>query len=177
MRFVETGLAGAWLVDLEERVDERGFFARSFCEREFAKHGLAPRFVQCNVSWNRRAGTLRGMHWQHQHAEAKLVRCTRGAIFDVIVDLRPGSATRDGVFHVELDAKSRRALYVPEGFAHGFQSLEDDSEVFYQMSEFFVDDASRGFRFDDPALAIPWPLPISVISDRDRDLPLLEDAR
>ena len=176
MRFDGTGLAGAWVIELEEHRDERGFFARSFCEKEFEEKGLASRFVQCNVSWNHRAGTIRGMHWQlPPHGEAKLVRCTAGAIFDVIVDVRPGSPTRNRFFGVELNAENRRMLFIPDGFAHGFQTLRDGTEVFYQMSDFHVPEAARGFRFDDPEIAIPWPQPLSIISDRDRALPLLGD--
>ena len=175
MIFEKTALAGAWIVDVELAEDERGGFARSFCEREFEAHGLAIRYPQCNVSTNRRAGTLRGMHWQARpHAEVKLVRCTRGAILDVIVDLRTGSATRLGWIAVELSARTRRALYVPEGFAHGFLTLEDDTEVLYQMGAVYVPSAARGFRWDDPLFAIDWPRRPAVISARDAGYP---DAR
>ena len=176
MRFLETELAGAFVIELERATDERGFFARSFCEREFSSQGLPSRFVECNVSYNRLAGTTRGMHWQvGENAEAKLVRCTAGAIFDVIVDLRPDSETSNRVFTVELSAENRRSLFVPTGFANGFQSLQDDSEVFYQMSAIHDPGAARGFRWDDPSLNIPWPEDPSVISDRDRALPLLSE--
>jgi dTDP-4-dehydrorhamnose 3,5-epimerase len=172
VRFLETGLSGAFLIDPDCHRDERGLFARTFCEREFAEHGLPRDFVQCSTSWSRSAGTIRGMHWQRApHAEGKLVRCTRGAIFDVIVDLRPGSRTRLGWFGLELSAESRRMLYVPEGFAHGFQTLRDCSEVCYQMTAFFEPRAARGFRYDDPGVGILWPLPPSVVSKRDRELP------
>ena len=178
MKFLETELAGAFVVELEPAADERGFFARSFCQREFAERGLAPSFVQCNVSWNRRRGTLRGMHWQAApHAEAKLVRCTAGAIWDAIVDLRPGSPTRGRWTALELDALGRRALYVPEGFAHGFLCLRDDTEVFYQMSRFHVPEAARGFRWDDPAVGIAWPEPPALVSERDSQLGPFDPAR
>lgn len=176
MRFLETTLEGAFVVELDLANDERGFFARSFSEAEFLSHGLASRFVECNVSYNRMAGTTRGMHWQMgENAEAKLVRCTAGVIFDVIVDLRQGSPTLHQVFSVELSALNRQSLFVPAGFAHGFQSLEDDSEVFYQMSAIHDPAAARGVRWDDPDLNIPWPRSPSIMSDRDRCLPLLSE--
>lgn len=176
MRFLESELSGAYVIELEPATDERGFFARSFCESEFSSHDLPSRFVECNVSYNRLAGTTRGMHWQvGKNAEAKLVRCTAGAIFDVIVDLRHDSETLNRAFSVELSAANHRALFVPTGFAHGFQSIEDDSEVFYQMSAVHDPAAARGFRWDDPSLSIPWPQIPSVISDRDRSLPLLSE--
>jgi dTDP-4-dehydrorhamnose 3,5-epimerase len=170
--FTETPLGGAFLIDLEPVADERGFFARSFCHREFTAHGLNPGLAQCNISLNRRRGTLRGMHWQAApHQEAKLVRCTRGAIHDVIIDLRPGSPTFAAHIAATLTAADRRMLYVPEGFAHGFVTLEDDTEVFYQMSEFYAPECSHGVRYDDPAFAIRWPIEILVVSDRDRSYP------
>jgi dTDP-4-dehydrorhamnose 3,5-epimerase len=175
--FTAMPLAGAFVVDPERIEDERGFFARTWCAREFEKHGLDPRLAQCNVSFNRRRGTLRGMHYQAEpHAEAKLVRCTRGAIHDVIVDLRPGSTTCRRWVAVELTAENRRMLYIPEGFAHGFQTLEDETEVFYQMSVPFHPAAARGVRHDDPALGIAWPLDVGVISQKDRGYPLLGPA-
>jgi dTDP-4-dehydrorhamnose 3,5-epimerase len=178
MRFHELPLGAAFIVDLERHEDERGFFARSFCEREFAAHGLPSRFPQSNVSWNRSGGTLRGMHYAAApHREAKLVRCTSGAIHDVIVDLRPGSPTRFEWTAVELDAENRRALFVPEGFAHGFLTLRDETEVLYQMGEFFVPEAARGFRFDDPRFGIRWPEAPRVISDRDRGYPDFDPDR
>lgn len=174
MRFIPTPLDGAFVVELEPIEDERGFFARSFCEREFARHGLEPRIAQCNVSYNRRRGTLRGMHYSvAPHAEAKLVRCTSGAIFDVVVDLRPGSASLHRWYGVELSAANRRMLFVPTGLAHGFQTLTDDAEVFYQMSEFYDPECARGVRWDDPRFAISWPLADAVVSDKDRSYPLL----
>lgn len=168
MNFVNTTLTGAFLIELQPLEDERGFFARSFCVDEFKKNDLDHRVAQCNVSFNREAGTLRGMHFQAApHEEAKLVRCTAGAVFDVIVDLREGSTTRYQWFASELTARNRRAMFVPAGFAHGFQTLEDDSEVFYQMSEFYDPSAARGVRWNDPAFAITWPEEITVISERD----------
>ena len=165
----ETALCGAFVIDLELLEDERGFFARSYCEREFAARGIQQHWVQCNVSYNRRRGTLRGMHYQAApHEEVKLIRCTRGAVHDVIVDLRPGSPSYGNHVAVVLSAENRRSLYVPKGFAHGFLTLEDDTEVFYQMSAFYVADAARGFRYDDPAFSIPWPETIRVVSQRDK---------
>jgi dTDP-4-dehydrorhamnose 3,5-epimerase len=170
--FTQTALRGAYVVDVEPFEDERGLFARTYCEREFASHGLATRFPQCNVSYNRRAGTLRGLHYQvPPHAEVKLVRCTAGAIADVIVDLRRGSPTRLKWVAVELRAATRRALYVPEGFAHGFITLEDDTEVAYQMGAFYEPSAARGIRWDDPALSIGWPRRPAVISAQDASYP------
>jgi dTDP-4-dehydrorhamnose 3,5-epimerase len=166
------------VLDLERREDERGFFARSFCQHEFAAHGLDVSVAQCNVSFNRRRGTLRGMHWQVEpHGEAKLVRVTRGALWDVIVDLRPGSATYCRGFGVELTADNRRGLYIPVGFAHGFQTLSDDVEVFYQMSAFYVADAQRGVRWDDPAFGIEWPIRPPFLSERDATYPDFDPAR
>lgn len=177
MIFTETRLANAFVIDPEPYADERGLFARTFCAREFAEHGLDTTPVQCNVSLNRGRGTMRGMHWQAApHEEAKLVRCTHGAIHDVIVDLRPDSATFGEHVGVELTAGNRRMLYVPEGFAHGFLTLEDDSEVFYQMSAFYEPDAARGLRYDDPALGIRWPAEVRVVSERDRSWPDWKDA-
>jgi dTDP-4-dehydrorhamnose 3,5-epimerase len=174
MRFTPTPLDGAFIIDVERRDDPRGFFARTYCEEEFAAHGITGRPVQSNVSFNAVRGTLRGMHFQRGgHAEAKLVRCTAGSIFDVIVDLREGSPTRLGWFGVELDSREHRALYVPEGFAHGFQTLADETEVFYQMFNFFQPGAGDGLRWDDPVLGIRWPLDTVVISDNDRSYPLL----
>lgn len=173
MIFTPTPLAGAFVIEMEKHQDDRGFFARSWCVNEFKHHGLNPNLVQCNVSSNKKAGTLRGMHFQkHPKPEAKLVRCTRGAMFDVIVDLRPDSQTYKKWFGVELTADNHKALYVPEGFAHGFQTLVDDTEVLYQMSEFYDADLSGGFRWDDPAIGIEWPPhPARIISDRDAQLP------
>lgn len=177
MMFHTTPLADACVVELDPHVDERGLFARSFCEREFAAQGLATRYPQANISWNREAHTLRGLHWQAApHAEAKLVRCTGGAIHDVIVDLRRGSPTCLGWFAIELSASNRKALYVPEGFAHGFLTLEDESEVSYWMSESFAPEAARGLRFDDPRLGIAWPVRPRVISERDLGYPDFEEG-
>ena len=158
MIFTETPLKNAYIIELEQIEDERGFFARSWCVREFEEHGLNPNLVQCNVSFNKKKGTLRGMHYQvAPHEEAKLVRCTKGALYDVIIDLRPDSLTFKQWFGVELTAENRKALYIPEGFAHGFQTLKDDTEVFYQMSEFYHPANSQGVRYDDPAFGIKWP--------------------
>jgi dTDP-4-dehydrorhamnose 3,5-epimerase len=166
--FTPTALEGVWQIDLERRTDPRGHFARSFCAEEFAAHGLPPGFVQCNVSFNTRRGTLRGLHWQAEpHPEGKLVRCARGAIFDVAVDLRPGSPTLHRWVGAELTARNGRALFIPPGFAHGFQTLADDSEVFYQMTEAYHGALSRGARWNDPAFAIAWPLPDPILSERD----------
>lgn len=174
MRFIETKLKGAYIIEPEPIEDERGFFARTFCAREFEAHGLNPRLVQCNISYNKRKGTLRGMHYQAApHAEAKLVRCTRGAIYDVIIDLRPESPTYQEWVAVELTAGSHRMLYVPERFAHGFQTLEDDSEIFYQMSEFYEPEYAQGVRWDDPVFMVEWPIPPGIISGRDSEFPAL----
>ncbi len=176
MIFRETKLPGIFIVEPERFADERGFFARTWCQDEFAAHGLNPRLVQCNISFNEKKGTLRGMHYQiAPHAEAKLVRCTMGAIYDVALDLRPDSPTFRQWIAVELTAENRRALYIPEGFGHGFQTLVDDTEVLYQMSEFFSPEAARGVRWDDPAFGIMWPGDDRNISDRDRRWPLLTE--
>ena len=172
MRFTKIPIAGAFVVDLEPVTDERGFFARSFCRREFAAQSLNPELVQCNVSLNRRRGTLRGMHWQMApHEEAKLVRCIRGSLHDVIVDLRHGSPTFRQHTAVQLTAENRHMLYVPEGCAHGFLTLEDDTEVLYQMSAPYAPESARGVRYDDPAFGIRWPAEVTVISERDRSYP------
>ena len=177
MIFRPTELAGAYVIDPERLEDARGFFARTWCQREFREHGLNAALVQCSVSFNRVKGTWRGMHYQQApHEEAKLVRCTRGAICDVIVDLRRDSATFGRHVMVELSAESRRMLYIPERFAHGFQTLEDDTEVLYQMSQFYEPESARGFRWNDPAFAIALPLPVSVVSERDRAYPDFELA-
>lgn len=172
MIFHETVLPGAFRIELEQLEDERGFFARSFCAAEFEAHGLNPACPQCNISYNRRKGTLRGLHFQRSpHQEAKLVRCTRGIIHDVILDLRPESPTYRRHAAVELSAENHQMLYVPEGLAHGFQTLTDHAEVFYQMSSAFVPGVGDGVRYDDPAFGIAWPLPVTAISDRDRTYP------
>jgi len=170
--FVETFLKGAFVIDLERREDDRGFFARSFCQREFAEHGLEVQVAQCNVSFNERKGTLRGMHYQvFPFEEAKLVRCTMGAIYDAIIDLRQGSPTYRQSFCVELNARNHKMLYVPRGFAHGFQTLERDTEVFYQMSQFYSTEHSRGVRWNDSAFGIKWPSDERIISERDQKYP------
>ena len=170
MLFIETKLAGVYIIELEKREDDRGFFARTFCQREFDAHGLNPRIVQCSVSFNRRKGTLRGMHYQvAPYEETKLVRCTMGAIYDVAVDLRRDSPTFKQWVAVELTADNRTMFYIPEGFAHGFQTLEDNTEVAYQMSEFYHPESARGVRWDDPAFGIKWPEgEIRIISEKDR---------
>lgn len=168
MIFTETSLRGAFIIDIDKHEDERGFFARSWCQRDFEAHGLTPRLAQCNISFNSVNGTLRGMHYQAKpYEEAKLIRCTMGAIHDVIVDIRPDSPSFRQHVGVLLTPQNRRMLYVPEGFAHGFLSLEDNTELFYQMSEFYAPDSARGFRWNDPAFAIKWPSEIQVVSDRD----------
>jgi dTDP-4-dehydrorhamnose 3,5-epimerase len=179
MQFTESPLPGAFVVTPQPQADARGMFARTVCEEEFAQAGLDGRFVQQSVSWNPRAGTLRGMHYQRlPYAENKLVRVTRGVIFDVIVDLRPGSATLREWFGIELSADNRLQLYVPKGFAHGFQTLQPDTEVFYQMTEPFQADSASGFRWDDSTVAIKWPEAVSrLIGERDLALPFLDGAR
>lgn len=177
MRFEKTPLPGAWVIELEPIGDERGWFARTFDAAEFLQRGMNPAVVQCNASFNARRGTLRGMHYQAEpHGESKLVRCVRGAIFDVAVDLRAGSPTFRSWHGVELTAENRLAFYIPAGLAHGFQTLSDDAEVLYQMGDPYVPDAARGVRFDDPALAIDWPAPDGerTVSERDRSFPDFE---
>jgi dTDP-4-dehydrorhamnose 3,5-epimerase len=172
MIFTETPLPGAFVIDPERIADDRGFFARTYCAREFEAHGLTTRVAQTNLSYNPRRGTLRGMHFQRApFAEAKLVRCTRGAIHDVIIDLRPGSPTFRAHFGASLDAENRRMLYVPEGFAHGFLTLADDTEVSYQISQFYNSEHAGGVRWNDPAFAIAWPEEVRVIAQRDRTYP------
>ena len=168
MLFNETELKGAFIVDLEQRADNRGFFARTWCQHEFAQQGMVARIVQANMSYNIHKGTLRGMHFQNApYMETKLVRAVRGAIYDVIIDLRADSPTYKRWIGVELTADNRRALFVPEGFGHGFQTLTDDADVMYQVSEFYTPGAEGGLRYNDPAFDIQWPLPVSVISDKD----------
>ena len=172
MIFHALPLDGAYVVEIDPRQDERGFFARTFCRDMFAARGLVTEFPQCSLSFNLRRGTLRGMHYQvAPHAETKLVRCTRGAVYDVIVDLRPESPTYCRWAAAELSAARRNALYIPERFAHGFLSLEDATEVSYQISHPYRPDAARGVRFDDPAFGIAWPEPPTVIAERDRSYP------
>ena len=174
MKFQSSPLTGVMVIDPEFMVDERGFFARTWCREEWTKQGLNPDLVQCSVSFNHRKGTLRGMHYQRApHGEVKLVRCTRGAIYDVVVDMRTDSPSYRQWFATELTAENHRMLLIPEGVAHGFLTLRDDSEVFYQMSNEFHPAAAVGFRWNDPLIGMQWPLEVSVISDRDRDWPLL----
>ena len=168
MRFQPTSLRDAVLIDLDKRADPRGWFARTFCEEEFAAAGLETRFVQHNASTNPKAGTLRGMHFQNApHAEVKVVRCTRGALFDAIVDLRPESPTYGKWEGFELSAANGRMLYVPEGFGHGYQTLEDETEASYLVSYPYTPGAEGGLRYDDPAFGIRWPRPVAMISDKD----------
>lgn len=173
MKFLETKLKGAYIIEIEPISDQRGFFARSWCQQEFRDRGLNPNLVQCNVSFNHKKGTLRGMHYQiAPHEEAKLVRCTQGSIYDVIVDLRINSDTFRNWIAVELSATNHQMLYIPEGFAHGFQTLEDNTEVFYQMAEFFHSESAQGIRWDDPAFDIKWLIDSKVISQKDLSYPL-----
>lgn len=173
MKFHETPLYGAWIIEPEYITDERGFFARVFCRQEFTNLGLSPDFAQCSISFNQKAATLRGMHFQHApFEEIKLVRCTAGAIYDVIIDLRAHSPSYKQWFSIELTQENRKMLYIPQGLAHGFQTLQDHTEVFYQISSPFVPKAASGVRWNDPAFAIAWPLPIQVISPKDQQYPL-----
>jgi dTDP-4-dehydrorhamnose 3,5-epimerase len=170
--FTETRLPGVTIVDLDLKTDDRGFFARSFCAREFAERGLCASFPQCNVSYNKVRGTLRGMHYNRPpHEEAKLVRCQTGSIFDVVVDLRQNSRTLGQWFGLELSQHNRRALYIPRGLAHGFLTLTPDSEIFYQMSDFYAEGAGLGLRYDDPGVGIDWPETPTTVSPRDRNYP------
>jgi dTDP-4-dehydrorhamnose 3,5-epimerase len=172
MIFVETGLKGAFIIEPQRLEDERGFFARTWCQREFESHGLSSRLLQCSVSFNARRGTLRGMHFQRApHEEARLIRCTMGAIYDVIIDLRPESSTFKEHVAVELTAHNHLMVYAPEGFAHGFITLADNSEILYQMSEFYSPGHAGGVRWNDPAFAIQWPIEVQVMADKDRNLP------
>jgi dTDP-4-dehydrorhamnose 3,5-epimerase len=174
VRFVATKLEGVWLVEPQPHNDDRGLFARTYCAQEFGDQGVVNRFVQCNTSWNARKGTIRGLHYQlPPSSEVKLVRCTAGALLDVIVDLRPDSPTYLQSIAVELTATNRLALYIPQMFAHGFQTLEDGTEIFYQMSEFYAPKLGRGLRHDDPKLGINWPLSVASISEQDLTWPLL----
>ena len=168
MIFTETALSGAFVIDLERREDSRGYFARAFCQRELADHGLNPVIAQANVAFNKVAGTLRGMHFQFPPAsETKIVRCTRGAIVDIIVDLRPESETYLQSISVELNEENGRALYVPERFAHGYQTLTDGTETSYQVGEYYTPETESGLAYDDPRLGLVWPLPVAVISEKD----------
>lgn len=175
MQFTETKLKGAFILDLEPRLDQRGFFARTFCAKEFEAHNLKPTVAQCNLSFNYKKGTLRGMHYQTSPAtETKLVRCTQGAIYDVIIDMRPHSPTYLSHIGVELTDENRRALYVPEMFAHGYQALTDEAEVIYQVGEFYTPGYEHGLRYNDPAFDIEWPLSVSEISEKDAAWPLFD---
>jgi len=172
MQFLPLDLNGAYVIELEKREDSRGFFARGFCKNEFGTYGLENCFVQCNVSWSEKKGTLRGMHYQSPpRDEVKVVRCTRGALYDVIVDLRPDSPTYCRWAAVELSEKSYKMIYVPKGFAHGYQTLEDNTESFYLVSEFYAPEFERGIRWDDPRFAIEWPLPEPILSEKDSTVP------
>ena len=176
MIFTETKLAGAFIIDLERREDSRGFFARAFCQKEFEAHGLKPVIAQANVAHNKSKGTLRGMHFQYPPAaETKLVRCTRGAIVDIIVDLRPESRTYLQHVAVELNEDNQRALYVPERFAHGYQVLRDNTDTTYMVGEFYTPDAEGGLMYNDPRLALEWPMPVSIVSEKDQMFRLLDE--
>ena len=176
MRFSPSSLPGVWVIDLELRQDERGFFARTFCENEFAEQGLNTRWPQCNVSFTRKQGMIRGLHFQAEpKPEIKIVRCTAGAVFDVVVDVRRGSPTFGKWEGFDLAALNRRAVYIPGGFAHGFQCLEDNCEVYYQMSEVYFPELARGLRWNDSAVKVAWPIAEQFLSDRDKSLPLLAE--
>jgi len=175
--FTETKLIGAFIIDLERREDNRGFFARAFCQNEFTDHGLKPVIAQANIGFNRRRGCVRGMHFQYPPAaETKVVRCTRGAVLDIIVDLRPESPTYLEHISVELTADNHRGIYIPERFAHGYQALEDETETSYQVGEFYAPGAEGGLRYNDPALGLTWPLSVTEISEKDAGLPLLAEV-
>ena len=177
MIFTETKLKGAFILDLERREDTRGFFARAFCQNEFKANGLKPIIVQANIAFNFKKGTVRGMHFQFPPAaETKLVRCTRGAIVDIIVDLRPESATFLQWVAVELNEENQRALYVPERFAHGYQTLRDNTDTSYQVGEFYTPEAEGGLMYNDPRLGLKWPMPATVISEKDQKFPLFDEV-
>ncbi len=172
MIFTETRLKGAFIIEPELIKDERGFFARAFCRNEFISKGLNPDMVQCNISLNHKKGTLRGMHYQVQpYSEIKLVRCTSGSVYDVIIDFRPDSKTFKQWVGTELSASNHKMFYVPEGFAHGYQTLEDNTEVFYQVSSFYHPEAESGLRWNDPAFGIKWPIPVTTVSTKDASHP------
>lgn len=172
MRFTETKLKGAFVVEIDKLTDDRGFFARSWCRKEFEAHGLSGRVAQANVSFNRKKGTLRGLHYQiAPYTECKLVRCTRGAVYDAIIDLRPDSPTYKQWTGIELTADNYTMMFIPEDFAHGYQTLSDETEVTYQISEFYTPGSEKGIRFDDPAFNIKWPLKVTTISDKDMTWP------
>lgn len=174
MRFTPTTIEGAWVIDLEPRVDSRGSFARAYCQREFAEHGIRFEIVQANLAFTNHAGVVRGLHYQEPpHEDQKLVRCVRGAVLDVIVDMRPQSPTHRAVFSVRLDAVERRALFIPGGVAHGYQALEDGTEFLYMTDQFYTPGLERGVRYSDPHLGAPWPLPPRDVAERDEKWPLL----
>lgn len=176
MIFFKTKFPGALIIEPEKIKDERGFFARIWCSREIESEGMNPHIVQCNISFNHKRGTIRGLHYQkYPHAEAKIARCTMGAIYDVIIDLRPESPTYLQWQAEELTCENRRMMFIPEGFAHGFQTLVDNTEVFYQMSEYYFANSASGIRWNDPAINIYWPLPVSIISEKDNTYPLLKE--
>jgi len=176
MIFNKTDFKGVFIIEIEKQTDERGFFARTWDKKKFEEHGLNSKLVQCNVSFNKEKGILRGMHYQiAPYEEAKLIRCTRGKIFDVIIDLRPESNTFKQWFGVEISDENYKMLYVPEGFAHGFQTLEDNTEVFYQMSETFMPDYARGIRYNDSIFDIKWPITPPIISEKDRIYPSFKE--
>jgi len=173
--FHETTLKGVFLIEVERNEDDRGFFARTFCQKEFESHGINWKVSQCNISYNRKKGTLRGMHFQIKpHEEAKLVRVTKGIVYDVILDLRPDSPTFKNWITIELSSDNRKSVYIPEGLAHGFQTLQDDTEVFYQMSELYHAESARGLRWNDPAFSIKWPIEEKIISTKDSQYPDFE---
>lgn len=172
MIFRETKLKGAFIIEVEKREDDRGFFARAWCKKEFDEHGLTASMVQSNIAFSKRKGTLRGLHYQGApYGEVKVVRCTKGSLYDVMVDLRPGSSTYRQWVGVELTSSNHKMMYVPEGFAHGYQTLEDNTEVMYQVSQFYFPAFERGIRYDDPGVGIDWPLIDKIISDKDKGWP------
>jgi len=177
MNFLETKLKGAFVIELTKIKDERGFFATTWEKDNFTKNGINFDLVESNLSFNHKKGSIRGMHFQINNFQDKLVRCTKGKIFDVIVDLRPESTTFKQWFRVELSEKNHTIIYIPKRFAHGFQTLEDNSEIFYQMSEYYNPEGSKGFRFDDPTIAISWPTKLTVISQKDKELPSFENMK
>jgi len=175
MIFTETKLNGVFIIDIEPISDERGFFARTFCKKEFLQRGLDSEFVQCSISYNKKRGTLRGMHYQiSPYDETKIVSCIKGSIYDVVLDLRPSSDTFRQWVAVDLNDRNHRFLYIPKGCAHGFQTMEDDTEVYYQISEFYHPESARGLRWDDPAFGIEWPIQVANVSARDLTFPLYE---
>lgn len=172
MKFEKTALEGAWVIELEPRGDERGFFARAYCRKELEEHGIDPTVVQCNISYSRDAGTLRGFHYQKAPAEeTKLMRCTKGAIYDVMIDLRPDSDTYLQHFGIELSAENKKMVFVPKGFAHGFMTLQDHTEVLYMVGEYYSPECEDGLRYDDPRFNIEWPREPVVVSEKDRCWP------